>query len=254
MFDITLSKDKIVNIDGTSEGTQIKFYDSGFWYKTDICDEGVVEYLISKLLTFSTLKESEYVIYDYGKINGKNGCRSKNFLKAGYEMITFDRLHQRFTGRKLSSKRFEFETMESYIEYTLNFFREAIDLDVYKYLQQTFTLDLLTLNEDRHFNNLAVITDTKKGKYLTAPIFDNGKSLFNGNVSVRKNLTIEENTKRVIARPFSGSHLRMAEYFGRGFSLNIDSALQWLSIEPDTLYKQVLMYQLDKYRKFVEKK
>ncbi len=252
MFDITLDDDKIVNIDGTSEGTQAKFYTDGWWYKTDIFDEGVVEYLVSKLLTFSTLKKKEYVLYDYGKINDKNGCRSKNFLKAGYEMITFDRIHQRITGRKLSTKRPEFETMESYIEYTLDFFRDNLNLDVYKYLQKTFTLDLLTLNEDRHFNNLAVIADTTKGEYITAPIFDNGKSLLNGNRSIRKNLSIEENIKRVIARPFSGSHKRMAEYFGRGFKLDIESALEWLREEPHSLYKQVLMYQLEKYKNFME--
>lgn len=250
MFDVNLSEDKIVNIDGTSEGTQIKFYNDGWWYKTDICDEGVVEYLVSKLLTFSTLKKKDYVLYDYGKINGKNGCRSKNFLKAGYELITFDRIHQRITGRKLSSIRADFETMESCIEYTLDFFKENLNLDVFKYLQKTFTLDLITLNEDRHFNNLAVIADTVRGEYMTSPIFDNGKSLLNGNISIRKNLSVEENVKRVIARPFSGSHTRTAEYFGRGFKLDINSALNWLDEEPDSLYKQVLMYQLEKYRNF----
>lgn len=252
MFDITLDDDKIVNIDGTSEGTQVKFYDDGWWYKTDICDEGVVEYLVSKLLTFSTLKKNDYIIYEYGKINGKNGCRSKNFLKPGYELITFDRIHQRITGRKLSAKRTEFETMERYIEYTLDFFIDNLNLDVYNYLQNTFTLDLLTLNEDRHFNNLAVIADTVKGEYITAPVFDNGKSLLNGNRSIRKSLTIEENVQRVTARPFSGSHKRMVDYFGRGFTLDVDSALNWLIEEPDSLYKQVLMYQLEKYKNYMK--
>lgn len=252
MFNVNLSEDTIVNIDGTSEGTQVKFYTDGWWYKTDICDEGVVEYLASKLLTFSTLKKKDYVLYDYGKINGKNGCRSKNFLKSGYELITFDRIHQRITGRKLSTLRPDFETMESYIEYTLDFFRENLKLDIYKYLQKTFTLDLITLNEDRHFNNLAVVADTVKGEYLTSPIFDNGKSLLNGNRSIRPNLSISENVQRVIARPFSGSHKRMAEYFGRGFRLDVDSALEWLKTEPESLYKQVLIYQLEKHRSFVQ--
>lgn len=251
MFDVTLDKDSIVNIDGTSEGTQIKFYSDGWWYKTDICDEGTVEYLVSKMLTFSDLKNDEYILYEYGKINGKNGCRSKNFLKPDYELITLDRIHQRITGRKLSSKRLEFETMEDYIEYTLDFFRENLHIDVYKYLQKTFTLDLITLNEDRHFNNLAVIADSTTGNYVTAPIFDNGKSLLNGNRSIRKNLAIEENVKRVIARPFSGSHLKMAEYFGSGFKVDTMSALQWLNEEPDTLYKHVLMYQLKTYADFL---
>lgn len=244
MFDIILNDDLIVNIDGTSEGTQTKFYDKGYWYKTDTFDEGIVEYLVSKLLTFSTLPKKSYVIYDYGKINGKNGCRSKDFLKPGYELITFERIHQRIIGTKLSAKRYEFETMESYIEYTIDFFRRYIDLDIKKYLRNIFTLDFITLNEDRHFNNLTVISDTNNNKYLTAPIFDNGKSLLNANRSYRPAFTIQENVKKVIALPFSGNHKKMFDYFGKGFSINIESALNWLNTEPQSLYRDVLIYQL----------
>ena len=244
MFDITLSDDLTVNIDGTSEGTQTKFYDKGYWYKTDTFEEGIVEYLVSKLLTFSTLPKKSYVVYEYGKINGKSGCRSKDFLKPGYELITFERIHQRITGTKLSAKKFEFESMESYIEYTVDFFRKYLDLDIKKYLKNVFTLDFITLNEDRHFNNLAVICDTKNNKYLTAPIFDNGKSLLNGNRSYRPAFSIEENIKKVIALPFSGSHKKMFDYFGKGFSIEIESALEWLNTEPQSLYRDVLIYQL----------
>lgn len=248
MFDITLSDDLIMNIDGTSEGTQIKFYDKGYWYKTDTYEEGIVEYLISKLLTFSSLKKNEYVLYEYGKINGKNGCRSKDFLKPGYEFITFERVHQRITGQKLSAKIFEFDDMESRIEYTLDFFRKFLNLDVYDYLKKTFYLDMITLNEDRHFNNLALIFDVKNNRYITAPIFDNGKSLLNGNRSYRQVFSIEENVKKVIALPFSGNHKKMADYFGRGFSLDVESALKWLDTEKDSLYKEVLIYRLNNFK------
>ena len=218
MFDITLSYDLTVNIDGTSEGTQTKFYDKGYWYKTDTFEEGIVEYLVSKLLTFSTLTKKSYVVYEYGKINGKSGCRSKDFLKPGYELITFERIHQRITGAKLSAKKFEFESMEGYIEYTVDFFRKYLDLDIKKYLKNIITLDYITLNEDRHFNNLAVIYDTKNNKYTTAPIFDNGKSLLNGNRSYRPSFSIDENIKKVIALT--------------------------LNTEPQSLYRDVLIYQL----------
>ncbi len=251
MFNITLSDDLIVNIDGTSEGTQTKFYDKGYWYKTDTFDEGIVEYLVSKLLTFSTLPKKSYVIYEYGKINGKNGCRSKDFLKPGYELITFERIHQRITGTKLSAKKYEFEKMESYIEYTVDFFRKYLNLDIKKYLKNIFTLDFITLNEDRHFNNLAAISDTKNNKYLTAPIFDNGKSLLNGNRSYRSAFSIEENVKKVIALPFSGNHKMMFDYFGKGFSIDIESALEWLNAEPQSLYRDVLIYQLSVNRNLI---
>lgn len=244
MFDITLNDDLTVNIDGTSEGTQTKFYDNGYWYKTDTFEEGIVEYLVSKLLTFSTLPKKSYVVYEYGKINGTSGCRSRDFLKPGYELITFEHIHQRIAGTKLSAKKFEFESMESYFEYTVDFFRKHLDLDIKKYLKNIFTLDFITLNEDRHFNNLAVICDIKNNKYLTAPIFDNGKSLLNGNRSDRPAFSIEENIKKVIALPFSDSHRKMFAYFGQGFSIDIESALEWLNTEPQSLYRDVLIYQL----------
>lgn len=247
MFDVTLSDDLIMNIDVTSEGTQTKFYDKGYWYKKDTFDEGIVEYLISKLLTFSTLPKKDYVLYEYGKINGKNGCRSKDFLKPGYELITFERIHQRITGTKLSAQKYEFDTMEAYIEYTLDFFRKHLNLNVYKYLRNTFQLDMITLNEDRHFNNLAVIFDTKNSKYIPAPIFDNGKSLLNGNRSYRSAFPIKENIKKVIALPFSGNHKKTSDYFGKGFKINTTSALEWLQNEPQSLYRDVLIYQLKNY-------
>ena len=134
--------------------------------------------------------------------------------------------------------------MEGYIEYTIDFFKKYLDLDIKKYLKNIFTLDYIILNEDRHFNNLAVISDTNNNKYLTAPIFDNGKSLLNGNRGYRSAFSIEENIQKAIALPFSGSHKKMFNYFGKGFSLDVDSALQWLKGEPQSLYRDVLIYQL----------
>jgi hypothetical protein len=104
---------------------------------------------------------------------------------------------------------------------------------------------MITLNEDRHFNNLAVIYDSVHDKYVTAPIFDNGKSLLNGNRSYRSAFSIEENVKKVIALPFSGSHKKMFDYFGKGFSLDVDSALKWLENEVQSLYRDILIYQLN---------
>lgn len=64
------------------------------------------------------------------------------------------------------------------------------------------------------------------------------------NQSVNKNFSLADNVKRVIARPFCGSHKRMAEYFGKGFKLDKNEALYWLEKEEDTYEKKVLEYQL----------
>lgn len=68
--------------------------------------------------------------------------------------------------------------------------------------------------------------------------------IINTNPSINYKLPIEENVKRVIARPFSDSHKRMFEYFGKGFNLDKLGALAWLETEEDSFYKQVLLHQL----------
>ena len=90
MFDEEIDREYIVSQDGTSEGTQEKYFKDGFWYKLDKNgSEGLVEYLVSGLLSFSDLLPDEYVVYETGTINGRSGCRSRNFLKSGEELITF---------------------------------------------------------------------------------------------------------------------------------------------------------------------
>lgn len=42
-------------------------------------NEGRAEYLVSKFMQFTTLQEKEFISYEEGTINGKSGCRSKNF-------------------------------------------------------------------------------------------------------------------------------------------------------------------------------
>ena len=58
---------------------------------------------------------------------------------------------------------------------------------------------------------------------------------------------IEENVKRVIARPFCGSHEKMVKYLGSGFSIDVKSALSWLETEPDSIERNVLRYQINRY-------
>ena len=251
MFDVTLGNEYISQLDGTSEGTQLKYYKDKYWYKIDTCGEGKSEYLVSKLLTFSDLPEDSYVLYEEGLINGKSGCRSYNFLKPGQDLITLERLHQYMTGRKLSAMKEEYEDMEHFIEYTLNVFLTQLSVDLFPYFQRIFSLDLVTLNEDRHFNNLAVIADRNSGKYISAPIFDNGRSLLCGCQGYREGLSLEENVRRVTARPFSGSHQKQFDYFGKGFVLEYDKAVEWLKQEEPSLQRDVLLLRIKQTKKWL---
>ena len=247
MFDISIDEKFIVTQEGTSEGTQIKYKKDGYWYKLDSKgNEGLCEYLVSKLLTFSSLDENEFVLYEQGFINGKKGCRSKDFIKnEDEELITLYRLYYNETGRNLAEVLGKFDNVGKRIEYTIDFVKKSTDYDILDYFKKIFTLDRITLNDDRHVNNLALL-GTNKG-FKSAPVFDNGKSLLTANVSYNKNFSMEENVKRVIARPFSGSHQEMFDYFGEGFKLDKDNALKWLEAEPASLEKDVLIYQIKRY-------
>ncbi len=245
MFDERITEDFLIDTEGTSDGTQLKFFKDGYWYKEDNegC-EGEVEHLVSGLLTFSSLSPQEYVVYEQGKINGRPGCRSKSFLSPTQSFVTLERLHGNVNGVPLYEKIKEFNGIAEKVAYVLSFCKTTIGLDLYDYFKKVFTLDYIVLNEDRHFHNLGIILN-EDDSYAPAPIFDNGKSLLNCNMSINRDLPIAENIGRVAARPFSGSHREMFEYFGKGFDIDFERALQWLKTEPDSFYKQVLLFRLN---------
>ena len=243
MFEEQIGNEFIVTQTGTSEGTQTKYRKGKYWYKKDSRGkEGLAEYLSSKLLTYSDLEPSEYVVYEKGLINGRPGCRSENFLRDGEELMTFYRLYYNEFGKDLSQVLAGMDQMEERIEYVIRFIDQSCGLDVTDYLRKIFTLDRIILNEDRHLNNLAVIFQGER--FIPAPIFDNGNSLLTANQSVNWHFSIEENVRRVTARPFSGSHERMYRYFGSGFKLDYPGICRWLDGEEDSREKKVLEYQI----------
>ena len=243
-FDIRLTDDYLVDTDGTSDGTQMKYFSDGYWYKTNNeGEEDIVEYLVSKLLSFTDMPKEEYVLYERGLVNGKRPCRSRTFITPDETFVTLDRMHVNITGQRLHEAIRFMKGIEESSKYVLDFFKNIIGLDLSEYFSRVFTADYITLNEDRHFHNLGVIMSID-GQYRPAPIFDNGKSLLNTNPSINYRLPISENVKRVTARPFSGSHKRMFDFFGKGFSLDVEAAVAWLETEEDSFYKEVLLYQL----------
>ena len=86
----------------SSKGTQEKYYKDGYWYKVNNYGEALAEELSTKILSCSNV--DNYVEYERCMINGKPGCRSKDFLKRGEAFITFQRLYQSYMGGNLSDK------------------------------------------------------------------------------------------------------------------------------------------------------
>lgn len=171
----------LVRTSGTSDGTQDKYFKDNKWFKLDrYGGEGIAETVASIILKNSGLDSSKFVEYHPCLINGKPGCYSENFLKPEDSFVTFYRLYKNVTGKDLAAVTSRMDYDDA-IEYVLSFVKTQTGLDLHEYLANTFALDKLILNEDRHFNNLGILYNNKD--FLPAPIFDNGKSFLIGNKS-----------------------------------------------------------------------
>ena len=218
--EITIGPEYLVTDTGTSDGTQIKYYYNKRWYKVDrYGGEGACEELASKIMELSGLNKDRFVHYDQIIINGQSGCVSDDFLSEGERFFTIYRLHLNIRGTDPAVVTAKMDYDDA-INYIINFVREHTGPNITEYLADTFVLDAFILNEDRHFNNLGLIFDGENFK--TAPIFDNGKSLFIGNTHYSAKKSIKENKDRAFAKAFSGS-----------FDLNRDYLKDYSSFTPE---------------------
>lgn len=250
MKEYNLSKATIRYIDGSSDGTQPKFYDNGKWFKQDLRGyEGEVEHIVSCLLACSNI--DDFVFYDPCLINGKPGCVSDDFLGVGTFLISFEELHKQNTGISLTSKILEYQDFTDRYNYVCDFVNRSADLDVRKYLSQMFSLDALILNDDRHFNNIGVIYDVINNKYCTAPIFDNGAGLLSDIIKYPKWKTLSENIESVIGQPLCAKLELQALYAGFGLTVDYKLFDNYLSRMPESRAAEVMYYQIEKCRNFV---
>ncbi len=166
----------------SSKGNQLKWKNNNIWYKADYAGyEGLAEYMVSHLLQFSSLKESEYVLYETEEIRYKNavyrGCRSNDFLGSNRQLITLERLFRQQYGRSLYESVFRIPDIEDRILFLAEQVKRMTGVsDFESYLSKLLTIDAVFLNEDRHMHNIAVILNEDK-KYIPAPVFDQGASL-----------------------------------------------------------------------------
>lgn len=171
----------------SSKGNQLKWQKEDTWYKADYCGyEGLVEYVVSKLLRFSNLNENEYVIYETEQIRYGdkiyNGCKSTNFLKEDESLITLERLFKNRYGQSLYQSIFKITDINKRKDFIVNNIKMLTNLqDFDKYLSKTLTIDALFLNEDRHMHNIAVIRKND-GTFDYCPIFDNGACLLSDTI------------------------------------------------------------------------
>ena len=198
---------KIENLNHSSKGDQPKWLIKNQYYKADHMGyESLSEYLVSELLKRSNITNFvEYTPVTI-KYNGKEliGCESKNFLKKGEELFTFERLHRAYTGKELYKTVWQMNDVKDRIVYTVDFIEKVTDLkNVGEYLTAIAEIDMLFLNEDRHFNNLSVIRN-QKNEFRLSPIFDNGLSfLSDTKIDYPLGTDIYQAISKIKAKPFS---------------------------------------------------
>lgn len=244
-----LGPEALVMVQGSSKGAQPKYYQDGYWYKVNVAGyEGKSEELVSKVLSCSNVKK--YVTYEQCMINGKAGCRSKNFLGENESFISFQRLFDIYEGGDLTAQTLRMSDVQERIDFVKEFIEEKTGFDCSNYLSQILTLDMLTANTDRHFHNLGLIVNTKENAYKEAPIFDNGNALLS-QMSRFDAETIEENMERVIGQPFSSNLERQAYEAGFGLKLDYQALNSLLGQEQNSRAVEVLRYQLNRYKNII---
>lgn len=240
-----LSPQALVMVQGSSKGTQPKYYENGYWYKVNnLGYEGYSEYIVSRMLECSNV--DSYVKYEQCTINGRAGCRSKNFIGENESFLSFQRLYDLITGESLQERIRLISEVADRIDFAREFILENTGWDCSMYLSQILTLDMLTLNTDRHFNNLGLIVDASTGVYKAAPIFDNGNSLLSDWDRFDEE-TVEENLEKVYGQPFSASLEIQAHEAGIGLSIDYQKLQSILEKEPVSRGVEVLKYQLNRY-------
>lgn len=166
----------------SSKGNQQKWLKDGTWYKADYTGyEGLAEYMVSHLLQKSSLSKEEYVLYDTEQMQYKaarfRGCKSKDFLPEGWNLITLERLFQNMYGQSLNRSIYHIQNYENRLEFIVNQTIRMTGLEKFgEYMSKLLTIDALFLNEDRHTHNIAVLMD-EAGEFHYCPFFDHGAGL-----------------------------------------------------------------------------
>ena len=262
---IKLKSDYLRSLDRTSsKGNQLKWLKDGFWYKADNRGyEALSEYVISKLLSKSSLNKSEYVDYDLDLAKYKhqtyNVCKSENFLKETSKLITLERLFESIKGVGLTKLLLEMNTVKDRIDYVIK------NVELYtgirnfgEYLSKILIIDKIFLNDDRHMNNIAIVQD-KEGKFSLSPIFDNGAALLSDiEVDYPLSHPVSELIPEVRSKSFSDDFDIQIDYFEEKYGLamsfmydendilNIVDGISQYPEEIKNRVKQILLYQRNK--------
>lgn len=192
----------------SSKGNQNKWYKDGWWYKEDgLGYESLSEIVVSALLKKTSIEP--FVSYEYAEIvHGDQklcGCRSRDFMEESDDrVIPVERLFLAYEGEGASQALLAFRDIKERIRYVVDVVERVTGLsDFGGYLKKMLTIDAVFFNEDRHFNNIAVI-QKKDGSFRECPLFDHGAALFSdirGDYPLA--MSVMDCRAKIKAKPFS---------------------------------------------------
>lgn len=201
----------------SSKGNQEKWFSDDRWYKLDQFGyEGLAEVVVSRLLENSNIERStpfSFVRYRMEKITRhgieRSGCSSDNFLKKDQSIITLARLFKSI-GISLSDALKSLPSDKQRIRFIAEETASLTGLTEFpEYLTLLFETDALTLNNDRHLNNIAVLESN--GSFSYCPIFDNGAALLSNTMDYPMNIDPKSFVSTIKARPLNMTFNRQAK-------------------------------------------
>lgn len=227
-----------------AKGNQIKVQVGDNWYKADLYGyEGAAEIAVADLLKQSNITNIvSFAEYDYEKITLNeykyNGCVSKDFTN-GKDIVTLDEFIKKVTG-KTPAEYFRKMTPTEAIKDTVNLVEKHTGITNFgQYLTAMFELDRFVYNEDRHFNNIALLRDGNN--FELCPIFDNGASFLSDTNVYCETEKIGRLRNSVKSKPFSSSFDKQVnicrELYGPQLIFDKD-----LSLSPDVEYDIATRY------------
>lgn len=194
----------------SSKGNQEKWLDNGKWYKLDQFGyEALAETFTSMLLEYSNIEKDTpfcFVRYNMERLlvhgRERTGCSSENFLKSGESIVTLSHLFKQHLGSPIAEVLGRLTSDKKRMIYLADVTTDITGLYAFpQYLTLLFELDGLVLNDDRHLNNIAVISKGTAFDYC--PIFDQGAGFLSNVMYSPMDIVPKSLISSVQARPFN---------------------------------------------------
>ena len=153
-----------------------------------------------------------------------------------------------YEGGNLSERILLINRVEDRISFVKQFVADRTGIDCTAYLSALLSLDMLSLNTDRHFHNLGIIANRLTGAFQTAPVFDNADALLSNYDRFPPDEDLSSLIASAYAQPFSSGHEIQAKAAGLTLHIEYDKLNKLLDAEPPSRAVTVLRHQLEKYK------